>query len=198
MPELQLGHALVLEAPASPWPATEAGASPTEHSQAVAWKDPAPRQRHPWALLRPTPLSRGERRYLHSLSFDSFKHSAAFLSTIVFPFLPSLLRSSNHPWHGRTDCILLSGQLGSLPWPQPPTAIWSICRASGVGTPSWKARIGVHDVVGLIVNGASVDDVVRSFPDLTRAQVYECLAYYEDHRPEIDTLVARQMSGLRL
>lgn len=55
-------------------------------------------------------------------------------------------------------------------------------------------RIGVHDVLGIIVNGASVDDVVRSFPDLTRAQVYECLAYYEDHRAEIDTLVARQMS----
>ena len=42
-------------------------------------------------------------------------------------------------------------------------------------------RIGVHDVVGLIVNGSTIDDVVRSFPDLTRAQVYECLAYYEDH-----------------
>ena len=55
-------------------------------------------------------------------------------------------------------------------------------------------RLGVHDVVGLIVNGASVDDVVRSFPDVTRAQVYECLAYYEDHRGEIDALVARQMS----
>ena len=55
-------------------------------------------------------------------------------------------------------------------------------------------RIGVHDVVGLIVNGASVDDVVRSFPELTRAQVYECLAYYEDHRAEIDGLVAQQMS----
>jgi uncharacterized protein (DUF433 family) len=47
----------------------------------------------------------------------------------------------------------------------------------------------------LIVNGSTVDDVVRSFPDLTRAQVYECLAYYEDHRTEIDTLVARQMSS---
>jgi uncharacterized protein (DUF433 family) len=57
-----------------------------------------------------------------------------------------------------------------------------------------NTRIGVHDVVGLIVNGATVDDVVRSFPDLTRAQVYECLAYYEDHRGEIDHLVARQMS----
>jgi uncharacterized protein (DUF433 family) len=27
-------------------------------------------------------------------------------------------------------------------------------------------RIGVHDVIGLIVNGSSIDDVVRS-PDLT-------------------------------
>jgi uncharacterized protein (DUF433 family) len=55
-------------------------------------------------------------------------------------------------------------------------------------------RIGVHDVVGLIVNGDNVDDVIRSFPDLKRSQVYECLAYYEDHRGEIDALVARQMA----
>ena len=55
-------------------------------------------------------------------------------------------------------------------------------------------RSGVHDVTGLVINGASVDDVVRSFPDLTRAQVYECLAYYEDHRAEIDALIARQMN----
>jgi len=56
-------------------------------------------------------------------------------------------------------------------------------------------RIGVHDVIGLIVNGASLEDVLRSFPDLTRAQVYECLAYYEDHRTEIDALVAEQMAA---
>ena len=55
-------------------------------------------------------------------------------------------------------------------------------------------RIGVHDVLGLLVNGASIDDVVRSFPELTRAQVSECLAYYEDHRDEIDFLVAEQMA----
>ncbi len=55
-------------------------------------------------------------------------------------------------------------------------------------------RVGVHDVVGLIVNGATVDEVLRSFPNLTRAQVYECLAYYEDHRPEIDAFVAEQMA----
>ena len=55
-------------------------------------------------------------------------------------------------------------------------------------------RIGVHDVVGLVVNGATPDDVVRSFPDLTRSQVYECLCYYEDHREDIDFMVARQMA----
>ena len=56
-------------------------------------------------------------------------------------------------------------------------------------------RIGVHDVIGLLQNGENIDTLVtQSFPELTRAQVYECLAYYEDHRGEIDLLVARQMS----
>ena len=56
-------------------------------------------------------------------------------------------------------------------------------------------RIGVHDVVGLLHNGETVDSIAtRCFPDVTRAQVYECLAYYEDHRGEIDVLVARQMA----
>jgi uncharacterized protein (DUF433 family) len=57
-------------------------------------------------------------------------------------------------------------------------------------------RVGVHDVIGLLQNGETVDSVVaNSFPNVTRAQVYECLAYYEDHRGEIDVLVARQMSA---
>ncbi|MBI1736399.1 MAG: DUF433 domain-containing protein [Candidatus Rokubacteria bacterium] len=57
-------------------------------------------------------------------------------------------------------------------------------------------RVGVHDVIGLLQNGETVDSVVVTcFPELTRAQVYECLAYYEDHRGEIDVLVARQMSA---
>lgn len=55
-------------------------------------------------------------------------------------------------------------------------------------------RIGVHDVVGLFINGANVDEVCRSLPGVTRAQVYECLSYYEDHRVEIDALIAQQMS----
>jgi uncharacterized protein (DUF433 family) len=55
-------------------------------------------------------------------------------------------------------------------------------------------RIGVHDVVGLYINGAGVDDITREFPALTRAQVFECLAYYEDHRADIDLWVAEQMA----
>jgi type III restriction enzyme len=57
-------------------------------------------------------------------------------------------------------------------------------------------RIGVHDVVAMIKSGASVDAVVASFPRLTRAQVYESLAYYEDHQSEIDPLVAAQTAEL--
>jgi uncharacterized protein (DUF433 family) len=56
-------------------------------------------------------------------------------------------------------------------------------------------RIGVHDVIGLLQNGENVDSVCSKncFPDITKAQVYECLAYYEDHRTEIDALVIEQM-----
>ena len=56
-------------------------------------------------------------------------------------------------------------------------------------------RIGVHDVIGLLQHGETVDSVTRSFPGVTRAQVYECLAYYEDHTAEIDLLIARQMAA---
>ena len=55
-------------------------------------------------------------------------------------------------------------------------------------------RIGVHDVIGLLHNGETVDSIRNCFPDITKAQVYECLAYYEDHKGEIDVLVARQMA----
>jgi uncharacterized protein (DUF433 family) len=41
---------------------------------------------------------------------------------------------------------------------------------------------------------ASVNEVCRSFPYLRRVQVFERLAYYEDHRNEIDALVAERMS----
>jgi uncharacterized protein (DUF433 family) len=56
-------------------------------------------------------------------------------------------------------------------------------------------RIAVHDVIGLLQNGETVDSLkANCFPQLTKSQVYECLAYYEDHQGEIDLLVARQMA----
>lgn len=59
-------------------------------------------------------------------------------------------------------------------------------------------RIGVHDVVGLLQNGETVDSIlVTCFPGLTKAQIYECLAYYEDHRDEINLLIAEQMTDPR-
>ena len=57
-------------------------------------------------------------------------------------------------------------------------------------------RIGVHDVVAVVKTGASVDEVIASLPPLTRAQVYACLAYYEDHQSELDPLVAAQTAHL--
>jgi uncharacterized protein (DUF433 family) len=57
-------------------------------------------------------------------------------------------------------------------------------------------RIGVHDVAAMVRTGCTVDAVVASFPRLTRAQVYECLAYYEDHREELEPLIAAQTSPL--
>jgi uncharacterized protein (DUF433 family) len=57
-----------------------------------------------------------------------------------------------------------------------------------------NTRIGVHDVIGLLQKGETVDSVISScFADLTK--VYESLAYYEDPRGEIDLLVARQMAS---
>ena len=73
-----------------------------------------------------------------------------------------------------------------------------IVRSAGVrsGNPIVVGtRIAVHDVIGLLQNGETVDTLkANCFPQLTRSQVYECLAYYEDHRGEIDLLVARQMT----
>jgi len=54
-------------------------------------------------------------------------------------------------------------------------------------------RVGVHDVVCLLQNGETVDSVLRCFPGISKAQVYECLAYYEDHQAETDALIARQL-----
>jgi uncharacterized protein (DUF433 family) len=78
------------------------------------------------------------------------------------------------------------------------TAYRYIVRSAGVrsGNPIVEnTRIAVHDVIGLLQNGETIDTVKSNcFPQLTKSQIYECLAYYEDDRGEIDLLVARQMA----
>ena len=62
----------------------------------------------------------------------------------------------------------------------------------------WLARsvLGQFRAVKLVYRSRFNDErpFQREFEGITRAQVYECLAYYEDHRGEIDVLVARQTS----
>lgn len=59
--------------------------------------------------------------------------------------------------------------------------------------------IGVHDVIGLLQNGESVDTLLETcFPSLNRSQVHACLAYFQTHRGEIDPLIELQASPFRL
>ena len=73
-----------------------------------------------------------------------------------------------------------------------------IVRSAGVrsGNPIIEGtRIAVHDVVGLLQSGETIDTLTANcFPQLTRSQVYECLAYYEDH-PRGDRFTRCQADG---
>lgn len=66
-----------------------------------------------------------------------------------------------------------------------------IVRTNGVlgGEPRLaKTRIRVRDIVAARdIGGLSPEEVVAiAYPDLTLGQIYAALAYYEDHRAEID------------
>ena len=72
---------------------------------------------------------------------------------------------------GSRDVPIHYPDAGSVRWP---------CARGG--EPDSRSRCG-----WAVQNGETVDSV-------TRAQVYECLAYYEDHLAEVDYLIARQMA----
>ena len=68
-------------------------------------------------------------------------------------------------------------------------------RQSGVqgGRPVIKGtRFPVISIVQNHRRGLSVDDILREFPHLTPAQVYDALSYYYDHREQVD----REIEGL--
>jgi uncharacterized protein (DUF433 family) len=47
-------------------------------------------------------------------------------------------------------------------------------------------RIRVQDVVLWTEEGQSADEIVSGYPQLSLADVYAALAYYHDHREQID------------
>ncbi len=56
-------------------------------------------------------------------------------------------------------------------------------------------RIAVHDVVAYHLLGCSVGEIADRFEGLSRAGIYECLAYYEDHQEEIERLALSQTAS---
>ena len=66
--------------------------------------------------------------------------------------------------------------------------------AQGTGGPKPRiagSRIRVQDVVIWHERrGMSVDEIIEQFPTISRADVYSALAYYWDHKDEIDARIA--------
>jgi uncharacterized protein (DUF433 family) len=52
------------------------------------------------------------------------------------------------------------------------------------------SRFPVSSIVLNHRRGLSVDEILREFPQLTPAEVYDSLSYYYDHRSEIDDEIA--------
>jgi len=51
-------------------------------------------------------------------------------------------------------------------------------------------RFPVSSIVQNHRRGLSVDEILREFPHLTPAQVYDALSFYYDHRTQIDQEIA--------
>lgn len=47
-------------------------------------------------------------------------------------------------------------------------------------------RFPVSSIVWNYKLGCAVEEILREFPQLTPAQVYDALSYYYDHQPEIE------------
>jgi uncharacterized protein (DUF433 family) len=62
------------------------------------------------------------------------------------------------------------------------------------GRPSIRGtRIAVAEVAFRHRRGESVDEMIEAWPHLTPAQLYDALAYYYDHRVEVDQEVERSL-----
>ena len=52
-----------------------------------------------------------------------------------------------------------------------------------------KTRLMVRTIVEQYQTGSSIEDILWDFPQLTSAQVHDALAYYHDHKQEMDNLL---------
>ena len=70
-----------------------------------------------------------------------------------------------------------------------------ITRTEGVcgGEPVIRGtRFTVRAIVAYVLRlGMTVEEVLREWPPLTAAEVYDALSYYYDHKDEIDDLTRR-------
>jgi len=51
-------------------------------------------------------------------------------------------------------------------------------------------RVRVNNVVFLHKEGKTIDEIQEQYPDLTHAQIHAALAYYYDHKDEIEAELA--------
>ncbi|HYR58651.1 MAG TPA: DUF433 domain-containing protein [Chthoniobacteraceae bacterium] len=51
-------------------------------------------------------------------------------------------------------------------------------------------RMPVHEVICRLQLGSTESELLESFPTLRAEHIAECLAYYEEHRDEIEKLIA--------
>ncbi len=52
-----------------------------------------------------------------------------------------------------------------------------------------NTRLMVRTIVEQYQLGSSIEDILWDFPQLSSAQVHDALAYYHDHKPDMDILL---------
>src|SRR5690242_4629182 len=52
-------------------------------------------------------------------------------------------------------------------------------------------RLSVEFIVAQLAAGDSTGDLITSYPDLTRASIFDALSFYYDHQAEIDESIAK-------
>ena len=52
-------------------------------------------------------------------------------------------------------------------------------------------------VMDYLTRGLGPEDMVRHYPYLTLAEVHSAMAYYHDHRPEIDAEIQAELDQLK-